>query len=65
MIQITVRSDHETSIDMIKPPSETIHFLMCGVKDSFINLDKDLLKVVKFFGQVEFTVQDEITQKWI
>ena len=34
-------------------------------KDSFINLDQDLLKVVKISGQVESTVQDKITQKWI
>ena len=32
-------------------------------KDSFINLDQDLLKVVKISGQVESTVQDKITQK--
>ena len=30
-------------------------------KDSFINLDQDLLKVVKIFGQVESTVQVKIT----
>ena len=34
-------------------------------KDSFINLDQDLLKVVKNSGQVESTVQVKITQKWI
>ena len=38
---------------------------MCLSKDSFINLDQDLLKVVKISGQVESTVQDKITQKWI
>ena len=38
---------------------------LCFVKDSFINLDQDLLKVVKIFGQVESTVQVKITQKWI
>ena len=36
-----------------------------SAKDSFINLDQDLLKVVKISGQVESTVQDKITQKWI
>ena len=34
-------------------------------KDSFINLDQDLIKVVKNFGQVESTVKVKITQKWI
>ena len=34
-------------------------------KDSFINLDQDLLKVVKISGQVESNVHDKITQKWI
>ena len=44
------------------------HFLVIllgKTKDSFINLDQDLLKVVKKSGQVESTVQDKITQKWI
>ena len=39
--------------------------VMCLAKDSFINLDQDLIKVVKNFGQVESTVQVKITQKWI
>ena len=35
------------------------------VKDSFINLDQNLWKVIKISGQVESTVQVKITQKWI
>ena len=38
---------------------------LARTKDSFINLDQDLLKVVKISGQVESTVHDKITQKWI
>ena len=41
-----------------------LDFLLKGtVKDSLINLDQNLLKVVKIFGQVESTVQVKITEK--
>ena len=37
--------------------SMTCPLCLHGVIDSFINLDQDLIKVVKKFGQVEVTVQ--------
>ena len=48
-----------------KAPTNEAFQVRSSVKDSFINLDQDLLKVVKISGQVESTVQDKITQKWI
>ena len=47
------------------PQCAVLALSVVGTKDSFINLDQDLLKVVKISGQVESTVQDKITQKWI
>ena len=44
---------------------EVIRINLNNAKDSFINLDQDLLKVAKISGQVESTVQVKITQKWI
>ena len=52
------------AIELIRAcPKKTVCLIFRGVmqamrksKDSFINLDQDLLKVVKIFGQVESTV---------
>ena len=50
-------------ISLAYPSAEM--FFMSSSKDSSINLDQNLSKVTKIFGQVESTVQVEITQEWI
>ena len=53
----------ESALAMAKRRYTTV-IVNCA-KDSLINLDHDLLEVVKKFGQVESNVQVKITLRWI
>ena len=52
-------------IRCVCPLTQIFDYFLPRIKDSFINLDQDISKAVKISGQVESTVQDKITQKWI